>query len=322
MPRRFEFGESKLEIYPLEEFLGLPEQSDFLIEGGVLPKQGKLLLFGLPKIGKSILAVHLACCLATGSDWIGFKIPKSVRTLYVQLEQSQQLFLRRFRQILASFQPWIQTDMLQFLNLKKLKMLDNDDFTNLKRALREIRPQVLIIDPFYKIFEGDVASARDVQRVFDREDNLIEEFQLAVINIHHQRKPAIFEGKPIDLAFFEVLGSVQFLNWHDSLIYAKRNSDVMELRFLLRESDSSQFNPIRLKFNKINLTFQVIGKRTNLEEQITKLVEDSGEIGLSNLVNAMVTLTGRDKNWIRQVVNQLVESGRLVKENDVVSVPI
>jgi len=44
-----------------------------IIAEGILYEQTKLVIFGGPKLGKSILAQQLCFCLVTGLPWLGFE---------------------------------------------------------------------------------------------------------------------------------------------------------------------------------------------------------------------------------------------------------
>ena len=67
---------SKVKIHSLEDMLNdnsfPPPQ---VISKGILPDNSMSLLYGAPKVGKSLLALNIALALANGSNWLDFEIP-------------------------------------------------------------------------------------------------------------------------------------------------------------------------------------------------------------------------------------------------------
>src|SRR6266704_1074782 len=66
-----------------------------LVEPGLLPPQGILLVGGEPKVGKSLLVANLALSLASGLSRSGFSIPASRRVLICQFELPVPQFVGR-----------------------------------------------------------------------------------------------------------------------------------------------------------------------------------------------------------------------------------
>ena len=71
-----------------------PQPLTEIISSGVLYEQTKCVIYGGPKLGKSVLAQQLSMCLVLGIPWIGFHTVKC-SVLYVQAEISELLFKDR-----------------------------------------------------------------------------------------------------------------------------------------------------------------------------------------------------------------------------------
>jgi|APTNR8051073442_1049403.scaffolds.fasta_scaffold05627_9 hypothetical protein len=86
------------EFIPIGSFIANPPDSSYLVKG-VLPASGMGQVFGNSHAGKSFLLIDLACHLALGWDWHGYKVKKTA-VLYIAAEGVAGLKLR--------FRAWFQ----------------------------------------------------------------------------------------------------------------------------------------------------------------------------------------------------------------------
>lgn len=86
------------EFIPIGQFIASPPNSSYLVKG-VLPASGIGQVFGNSHAGKSFVLIDLACHLALGWDWHGYKVKKTA-VLYIAAEGVAGLKLR--------FRAWFQ----------------------------------------------------------------------------------------------------------------------------------------------------------------------------------------------------------------------
>lgn len=86
------------EFMPIGDFIASPPDSSYLVKG-VLPASGLGQVFGCSHVGKSFVLIDLACHVALGWDWHGFKVKKAP-VLYIAAEGVAGLKLR--------FRAWFQ----------------------------------------------------------------------------------------------------------------------------------------------------------------------------------------------------------------------
>ena len=93
-------GKSDLdgEFMPIGDFIASPPDSSYLVKS-VLPSSGLGQVFGCSHVGKSFVLIDLACHVALGWDWHGFKVKKAP-VLYIAAEGVAGLKLR--------FRAWFQ----------------------------------------------------------------------------------------------------------------------------------------------------------------------------------------------------------------------
>jgi 5S rRNA maturation endonuclease (ribonuclease M5) len=86
------------EFIPIGQFIASPPDSSYLVKY-VLPASGLGQVFGCSHVGKSFVLIDLACHLALGWDWHGYKVKKTT-VLYIAAEGVAGLKLR--------FRAWFQ----------------------------------------------------------------------------------------------------------------------------------------------------------------------------------------------------------------------
>lgn len=207
---------------PIEriDFDNLPELRPELIEG-VLRVGHVMMVGGASKVGKTFLLIELAFAIATGSEWLGLKC-KSTRVLYVNLEVDGASFMHRCKAIIEAW------------GLDSATCAENVGIWNLRghvttmeafasRLIEKIESQsygAVIIDPTYKIMEGDENSAKDVRRFTNDLDRIASSLNVAVIYCAHHSKGAQGDKRSID----RVSGSGVFSRHGDAIF------DLIELK--------------------------------------------------------------------------------------------
>ena len=240
-----------------------------------LPKQGRALIYGTPKSGKSFLTYHLGSCIAEGLPFLG--IPTSVgKVLILQFELGEEVFQGRIR---TTGKPYENVYLGTSFAMKLDTQAGQDQF---ERAITAIEPDVVILDPLYKLFKGDENDTQDFIRVTDFLDKMIAENKLSLVVMHHT-------GKDLSKG---ARGSSVLEGWVDSSIELKRTTlirEPLEIRLtpkLLRHAEITD-EPIEAKLTK-NCTFETTPPKLS----IRGLVEDYFEthpkqtITIAELVDA------------------------------------
>lgn len=176
----------------------LPPLADPLIEG-ILRKGHKLLLAGPSKAGKSFAMIELAIAIAKGTEWLGFKCHQG-RVLYVNLELDRASCLHRFDDICKLM--GIKTDLanIDIWNLRGKTLPLKKLAPKLVRRGKKSHYDLVIIDPLYKIMEGDENSAGDMGQMWNWMDWIGAQLTAAVAVVHHHSKGAQGGKKAIDRA--------------------------------------------------------------------------------------------------------------------------
>ena len=164
-----------------------------LIEG-ILRRGHKMMVSGASKSGKSFM-IELALCLASGTPWMGYKCSEC-KVLYVNLEISEPSFAHRIECVANEMKINMKEcdSNLKIINLRGTsvslnKMAGALIGTVLTEEAETGEPYgAIILDPIYKISQGEENSARDVGDFCHQLDRIAAYTGASVIYSHHHSK--------------------------------------------------------------------------------------------------------------------------------------
>lgn len=199
-----------------------PVQLKPIIENGIFYEGSKAILYGKYKSLKSMLAMRFCLAVSRGEQWLGFKTV-ACNVLYLQLEIVEPMLHKRLKVMTqtkvgngngnhpAPKSLWLWTE-------KTIKIDTQEGFDRVSQWVEKLQPEVLVIDPIYKIVSGDLTSTPHIQKLTDWLDELMDKHKLSLLLIHHSKKGGPSEEWGSD----NMLGSSVFNNWADSIIEIKR----------------------------------------------------------------------------------------------------
>lgn len=178
----------------------MPELNPELIEG-ILRQGHKMIIASTSKAGKTFILMELAMAIAEGMTWIGHKC-KQGKVLYVNMELDKKSFFHRFKDIYCK------------MGMNVGNHVENIEVWNLRghgKPLAELTPILInrmrdhdylavMIDPLYKVMDGDENSNSDVARMVSSFDRIAEETGASVIYAHHFAKGSSASKSVIDRA--------------------------------------------------------------------------------------------------------------------------
>jgi len=185
---------------------------------GVLFESTLALMAGAPGIGKSFVAVAMACSVATGEDWLGREVA-SGPVLIIQAEGDAGLGKR----VKAWSQAWYKGKPVTALHVypQSLDMSDTDgDVAELAEVVAELDPALIIFDTLNRVAGG-------------AEENSSTAMSLVLGNIETVRRAGTrttalvihHTGKNGDLR-----GSNALLGNPDTVLELKGDTDSLELK--------------------------------------------------------------------------------------------
>ena len=261
--------------YAADDFvrLALPKVPFYLKDW--LPKRGRAVIYAPPKSGKSFLSMQLARCIGEGQEFLEVPTTKGV-ALYIQFELGAEILRER---IVSTGQAY---DGVYVGTTFAMKLDTPDGQNQLVKALDAIEPNVLILDPFYKMLRGEENESHDVLIILDFLDNIIDAYECSVVIIHHTG---------LDLAR-RARGSSVIEGWTDSYIEMKKISNNGEplkvrltpkfLRHVALPSDPIEAVLENFEFKRTNLEGTIkdkVGKFIHEHREFTSKEIMESEIG-------------------------------------------
>lgn len=185
----------------LDQLENPPKLSPELI-GGVLREGCKMIITGESKAGKTCLSQNLAVCIAEGRPWLGMFPCQQGKVLYINLEVEAASLSLRFRSIYKAMgiEPTKEGagNIVQW-NLRGHAAPMPTLAPKIIRRCRNTGPyKAIILDPLYKVQQGDENSAEAIIKFTNALDNIAHETSAAIIYDHHHPKGAMGERKAID----------------------------------------------------------------------------------------------------------------------------
>jgi len=236
-----------VEPQTLGEFLAwTPNYPDAVLDKGLMYSGTKTILYGRYKSMKSVLLQKLCLAIANGEPWLGFNTPAGgLKVFYLQLEIPHPLLKKRMvkmtqgRDTVSELVVW--TEMT-------LKLDNSQGLAKLEKQLTIYKPDVLVIDPLYKVMTGNITDNHDLTTLMDIVDVLISKYGVTVLLASHTRKSAIGkdgkeqarEGEGSD----DLIGGVLLSAWADSIIYVKREKRKLTVNFDVVRHAEVELEPI------------------------------------------------------------------------------
>lgn len=183
-----------------DQLQNAPSLSPELI-AGVLREGNKMIITGESKAGKTCLSQGLACSIAEGKPWLGKFQCEQGKVLYINLEVEEASLFNRFENIYKANEWKFTKKSCQNIvtwNLRgKAVPLDKLSAKIIRRC-RDQHFKAIILDPLYKVQQGDENSAEAIIRFCNALDTIAHETGAAVIYDHHHPKGASGDKKIID----------------------------------------------------------------------------------------------------------------------------
>mgnify|MGYP001611599436 CR=1 FL=1 len=299
-------GDSLARVIQSPPPLSLPLVEDFLHANSCF------MLTGETGKGKSVLAAQLALSLSSGTPlFSSLAVPHPVRVYYMQLEGSFAEQVRRLH--------FMQTVIP--LNANNLYWDSDRTTAPLTRYDRIARafsqpPQVVILDPIYKLTGGDLAKAEPALQVVRFSDHLMSQLGCAIFMLHHPHRDKLNAyGKKIEEEDFYYGHSFLKNHLEISYVFKPLGSDGERGQLILKKRREENTLPIlNLVYHPETYTCsmlpvaQVENKRQRVDaflksHAITSFKEVCKEVGIQ-------------KSFLRELQTEYEEKGVLAVVRD------
>jgi len=168
---------------------------------GILHKGCKMILSGSSKAGKTLGLMHLGLAAANGLPWMGHRINRQCKVVYLDFELKPRLAKERIKTIVSDkANEYFPTKNFMYCGLRGQKRSLEDLALHIQ-AIRDFEPDMVIVDPFYKLGgDYDENDAGSVGLVLDKMEKFSERLDCAFVYAHHFSKGNKAETDHIDRA--------------------------------------------------------------------------------------------------------------------------
>ena len=297
------------------DYLALKFPHNDIIEKGILTTQSRMIIGGHPGIGKSILATQIGIEVSRG-DLVTDKF-KSVkkRVLYVQEEIGPRSYQTRLQQVYNYYK---NIDSFFIVSSAGFSFEDPALVLQLKQYVQSLKIELLILDPLYKIHGKRENDATELSQLTQLVDRLIVELDIAVIIVHHLRKPfTTYKSESVPMSMMDFRGSSVIQAWADTMLMleATNEKDKIQLYFEKTRNAPEYISPIYLKLDRKNIRFALVGgdgsALFSINDDIVSILS-AGPISEGHVISSIKSLHGKlNVVNIRNSLNDLISSGRL-----------
>jgi len=212
------------ELLPVQHIAAVEAATElpWLVEG-LWPEQGVGFLGGHPKACKSWLALDIALSVASCTPVVGrYPVRHGGPVLVFAAEDSAPMVRVRFAGMAAARGVDLSRVPIQLVLENSLRLESSGDQARLRATIEELRPVLLVLDPFVRMTSIDENSAQEVSRVLAYLRDLQRSLGLAILVVHHVRKSAGNGG-------LALRGSGDFWAWSDTNLYLARKQAPLQL---------------------------------------------------------------------------------------------
>lgn len=184
----------------LDELMALPDDDRSFLVYPIIPRSKISMLAGKSDVGKSMFYIQLCTAIILGKrKFLDMPMePKYKRALIITTEDDRYDIRFRLSRQLAG----MKLNKAQSVNLKVV-----DDTTEIVPVLEvELslkRYDLVVIDAFGDVFEGNINATNDVRRFLTSISMVLNRYQCAALIIHHEGKATTKKGPQKD----KILGS-------------------------------------------------------------------------------------------------------------------
>lgn len=211
---------------------GLRSQPGWLIKNMWL-RRSHGIVAGEPKCFKSIITLDMAVSIASGKPlWDEFEVEEQGPVMIIQNENADWIIRDRLEKIVASrgligevqkrrakeldvtFAPELP---IYFLNNFGYNFSDPLHREALESMIRQVQPVLLIFDPLYLMFDGEINSAKELQPILFWLLELKNKYSTGVMVVHHWNK-----NGSSSRGGQRMLGSTTLHGWTESGLFIER----------------------------------------------------------------------------------------------------
>ena len=260
-----------LPTVPAYDLPTLPKQQRWLIED-LWADQAVGVIGGEPKSNKSILALDMAVAVASGTPCLGhFKTSQRGRVLIFAAEDAAHVVRSRLDGLAQARGVELAGLDVHVITASSLRLDLEDDRRRLVATVEELRPKLLLLDPFVRLHRRDENVSAEVAPLLAHLRELQRRCSLAVVLVHHAKKGASHMRGGQALR-----GSSELHAWGDSNLYLRRTGHDDSLTLAAEHRAAACVGPLDIVLDVTEdvMALRVVAQRRAAQREPTRSAED------------------------------------------------
>lgn len=349
-----------LEVTDYDQVMGNCNTFEGWLVKGFWGRRSHGIVAGMPKCFKSTLVHDLVVSVASGKSFLGkFPVLDPGPVLVVQNENADYIMKDRTEKIILDrgltgkakrisrskvnleFPPDLP---IKFINQQGFTLNNEDHRRQVELLIQEMKPVLVVFDPLYLMFEGDLNSSKDLNPILNWLLSLKTEYKTSVMVIHHYNKGS---NQQALRGGARMAGSVMLYGWVESAWYLTKTEEDEEGQPPTEGVDFSEATgsatvtltrEFRMAghFPEIDIHFEM-GEIGNPEYRVTTGGAGSTHVTIKTLEEEILNLLsghsapmtkralmenlGVDKEALRRATNSLLKAKKIVTMDKGYTVP-
>lgn len=350
IPEPNDLESQKLKTTDYESVMGNCDTFEGWLVKGFWGRRSHGIVAGMPKCFKSTLVHDLVISVASGKPFLGkFPVLESGPVIVVQNENADYIMKDRTEKIILDrglvgkakkvnrnhinlrFPPNLP---ITFINQQGFTLSNESHRKQIETLIQNIKPVLVVFDPLYLMFEGDLNSSKDLSPILNWLLSLKTEYKTSVMVIHHYNKGSNQQALK---GGARMAGSVMLYGWVESAWYLTKTEDEEKpspnQNVDFSESSGSSTITLIREFRmaggypEMDLHFEM-GEVGNPDYRVTIGAVGGGHVTIKTLEDEVLALlgnsnspvtkraiqenTGVEMSAVRKAINNLLKSKRIV----------
>ncbi len=194
-------------LYSINDFLKMKGDSNHWIVPDMIPKAGRVLVYGKGGDYKSSLIFDLCLAVASGGKLLERLAVIKAYGPVILLSTEGSVYTNRDRLIAYMRSRNVVPEMVNLhYGQQPLELRQDDQAEVLLKMIQTIQPIMLVLDPMVSFYGGNENDTEQMSKFVNRLNRMIVDYNVTVVIIHHANKLG------------EMRGSTVLQGWADSII--------------------------------------------------------------------------------------------------------
>lgn len=232
---------TRLQVESYNDMMSSPEEFKGWLVKGFWGRRSHGIVAGMPKCFKSTLVHDLVVSVASGTPFLNkYPVEDPGPVLVIQNENSGYIMKDRTQKVIhqRGLDGWARKKSrhkvrvcfpedlpITFINQQGFTLNNEDHRRQVEKLVQEIQPVLVVFDPLYLMFEGDLNSSQELNPILNWLLKLKKEYDTSVMLVHHYNKGS-GQGNGASLrGGARMAGSIMLYGWVESAWYLTKTEE-------------------------------------------------------------------------------------------------